>query len=127
MLNKQYGFNYKADEYTCKVCHTLLYHYYTDEPYTVKHTREKATHENSSYAPHKKPSHDAPTSHRNAAKLSKTNDWLLFFLCLFFGYLGIHKFAENKIGMGILYIFTFGLFCIGWFIDVANYFNRATN
>ena len=45
------------------------------------------------------------------------NKWVAFFLCLFFGIFGAHKFYEGKIGMGILYLFTFGLFGIGWFID----------
>ncbi len=44
------------------------------------------------------------------------NKWVSFFLCLFtvFG----HKFYEGKIGMGIVYIFTAGLFGIGWIIDL---------
>lgn len=45
------------------------------------------------------------------------NKWVAFLLCLFLGYFGIHKFYEGKVGMGIVYIFTFGLFGIGWFID----------
>lgn len=45
------------------------------------------------------------------------NKWVSFVLCLLLGYLGAHKFYEGKIGMGILYLFTFGLFGIGWFID----------
>ena len=45
------------------------------------------------------------------------NKWVAFLLCLFLGYLGAHKFYEGKIGMGILYLFTVGLFGIGWFID----------
>jgi hypothetical protein len=40
-----------------------------------------------------------------------------FILCLFFGGLGIHKFYEKKIVLGILYLFTFGLFGIGWLVD----------
>ena len=44
--------------------------------------------------------------------------WLSFFLCFFFGMFGAHKFYEGKIGMGILYIFTLGLFGIGWIIDL---------
>ena len=44
--------------------------------------------------------------------------WVAFFLCLFLGYLGIHKFYEGKIGMGILYLFTFGLFGIGALVDL---------
>ena len=46
------------------------------------------------------------------------NKWVAFFLCLFLGYIGAHKFYEGKIGMGILYIFTGGLFGIGWLIDI---------
>lgn len=43
--------------------------------------------------------------------------WLAFLLCFFLGIIGVHKFYEGKIGLGILYILTFGLFGIGWFID----------
>lgn len=45
------------------------------------------------------------------------NKWVAFLLCLFLGYIGAHKFYEGKIGMGILYLITFGLFSIGWIID----------
>ncbi len=38
-------------------------------------------------------------------------------LCIFLGWMGAHKFYEGKVGMGIIYLFTFGLFGIGWFID----------
>lgn len=46
------------------------------------------------------------------------NKWVAFFLCLFLGFLGAHKFYEGKSGMGILYLFTFGLFGIGCIIDL---------
>lgn len=46
------------------------------------------------------------------------NKWTAFFLCLFLGGIGAHKFYENKAGMGVLYIFTFGLFGIGWLVDL---------
>lgn len=45
------------------------------------------------------------------------NKWVSLILCIFLGYFGAHKFYEEKIGMGILYLFTMGLFGIGWFID----------
>lgn len=45
------------------------------------------------------------------------NKWGAFVLCFFLGYFGIHKFYEEKIGMGILYLFTMGLFGIGWLVD----------
>lgn len=46
------------------------------------------------------------------------NKWVAFFLCLFLGVFGIHKFYEGKKGMGILYLFTLGLFGLGWLIDL---------
>ena len=45
------------------------------------------------------------------------NKWVAFFLCLFLGYFGAHKFYEGKVGMGILYLLTAGLIGIGWLID----------
>ena len=46
------------------------------------------------------------------------NKWISLALCIFtiFG----HKFYEEKAGMGILYLFTFGLFGIGWIIDIIS-------
>ena len=35
----------------------------------------------------------------------------------FLGEFGVHKFMKKKIVMGILYLFTFGLFGIGWLVD----------
>ena len=39
-------------------------------------------------------------------------------LCVFAGTMGLHKFYEGKIGMGILYLFTFALFGVGWIVDI---------
>lgn len=44
--------------------------------------------------------------------------WVALLLCVFLGFLGAHKFYEGKAGLGILYILTAGLFCIGWIIDI---------
>lgn len=49
------------------------------------------------------------------------NKWAAFFLCLFLGEFGAHKFYEGKTGMGILYLFTLGLFGIGWIVDTISY------
>lgn len=48
------------------------------------------------------------------------NKWVAFFLCLFLGYLGAHKFYEGRVGLGILYLVTLGLFGIGWIIDTIS-------
>ena len=50
----------------------------------------------------------------------KPLNWLtLLLLCIFVGGAGIHRFYAGKIGTGILYLFTGGLFGIGWLIDLV--------
>ena len=41
-------------------------------------------------------------------------------LCIFLGGLGIHLFYLGRIGWGIVYLLTGGLFGIGWIYDVIN-------
>lgn len=45
------------------------------------------------------------------------NKWVALLLCIFLGWMGAHKFYEGKVGMGVIYLFTWGLFGFGWFID----------
>ena len=45
------------------------------------------------------------------------NKWVALLLCFFLGGIGAHKFYEGKIGMGVLYLFTLGLFGFGVIID----------
>ncbi len=40
-------------------------------------------------------------------------------LCIFLGWLGIHRFYLGYTGAGILYLLTGGLFGIGWLIDIV--------
>lgn len=44
------------------------------------------------------------------------NKWISLLLCIFT--ICGHKFYEGKFLMGIVYLFTVGLFGIGWFIDI---------
>ena len=39
-------------------------------------------------------------------------------LCIFLGYFGAHKFYEENTTMGLVYLLTGGLFCIGWIYDI---------
>ena len=52
-------------------------------------------------------------------------------LCLLLGWAGGHKFYQKKIGMGVLYLLTFGLLGIGWIGDVVTmcveYFGSKRN
>ena len=47
------------------------------------------------------------------------NKWVAFLLCLFFGPLGIHKFYEGRVLLGIVYLCTGGLFGIGMLFDLV--------
>ena len=50
--------------------------------------------------------------------MQSDKNWLAtLLLCLFLGGIGVHRFYVGKVGTGILYIFTFGLFGIGVLID----------
>lgn len=49
--------------------------------------------------------------------MKQCDKWISLLLCVFLGMFGGHKFYEGKIGLGILYIFTLGLFGIGIVVD----------
>ena len=45
-------------------------------------------------------------------------DWMTtLLLCLLCGGIGVHRYYVGKIGTGILYTLTFGLFGIGYLVD----------
>lgn len=44
--------------------------------------------------------------------------WIMFFLCLFGGIFGLHKFYKGQILWGIIYFFTLGIFLLGWAFDL---------
>ena len=52
------------------------------------------------------------------------NKYIALLLCIFLGVYGAHKFYEEKYGLGILYLFTAGLFLIGWIIDIVDLLRR---
>ncbi|MBE6588172.1 MAG: TM2 domain-containing protein [Ruminococcaceae bacterium] len=45
-------------------------------------------------------------------------------LCFFLGTIGAHKFYRKQFGWGIAYLFTGGLFMIGWVIDTVKLLMR---
>lgn len=50
------------------------------------------------------------------------NKWLSFFLALFLGWIGAHKFYEEKYFVGLFYALTGGFFGIGWLFDAITLF-----
>ncbi|MBQ8992528.1 MAG: NINE protein [Turicibacter sp.] len=54
------------------------------------------------------------------------NKWVALCLWLFLGLIGGHKFYEGKPGMGVLYLFTAGLFGIGWLVDLFSLLFKPT-
>ena len=41
-------------------------------------------------------------------------------LAVFLGWAGAYRFYKRQFGMGILYLFTVGLFCMGWIVDIID-------
>lgn len=50
-------------------------------------------------------------------EVSRRNRWVALLFCFLGGVIGLHRFYVGKIGTGILYLFTGGLFGIGIFVD----------
>lgn len=53
----------------------------------------------------------------NGAMARARSKWVALLLCIFLGVIGAHKFYEGKTVMGVIYLFSLGLFGIGVFID----------
>lgn len=60
---------------------------------------------------------NANTNVNNGHGYKLKNKWVALTLCILLGFFGAHKFYEGKAGLGVLYLFTCGLFGIGIIID----------
>lgn len=52
-------------------------------------------------------------------KVSKHWKWGIFALCLLLGFFGVHRFYLRKKITGFVYLFTLGLFGVGWIFDLV--------
>lgn len=58
-------------------------------------------------------------SPRNLGPASDYNRLTVFLLCLFLGWLGVHRFYVGRVGSGLLWLFTLGLFSVGMIYDLV--------
>lgn len=56
-----------------------------------------------------------PPKEKKELKVSKK----MMIATIFFGWLGVQRYASGQILLGIIYTFTFGLFGIGWIHDIV--------
>ncbi len=43
---------------------------------------------------------------------------MIVILTVMFGYLGIYRFYKGQFRLGLVYLFTYGFFGIGWIVDI---------
>jgi TM2 domain-containing membrane protein YozV len=60
-----------------------------------------------------------PSSPRELGPPSDKNRLTTLLLCIFGGFLGLHRFYVGRIGSGVLWFVTFGLFSVGWIYDLV--------
>lgn len=117
-----------ADLYTPDICPIPQLVPYASDPYTynVPGRYRPNLEDGHAYGVRKysEPHYSNPSrlGYRQAnTGLRANKNYTIYLLCLFFGgYLGLHYYYLGKIGKGVLYTCTAGLFMIGWIADILN-------
>lgn len=66
------------------------------------------------------------TSRYKTRRLRRKNKWISLALCALLGIVGAHKFYEERVGLGVLYLFTGGLLGIGMIVDLISLLCKPT-
>jgi TM2 domain-containing membrane protein YozV len=51
--------------------------------------------------------------------LSRKSWMVTLLLCIFLGFLGVHRFYVGKVGTGVIWLFTLGCYGVAWIIDIV--------
>lgn len=54
-----------------------------------------------------------------SVRISPKSGYVCLFLCIVLGWCGAHQFYVGRVGRGFAYMFTVGLFYIGWISDLT--------
>ncbi len=60
-----------------------------------------------------------PSSPRSLGPPSDKSRMTTLLLCVFGGFLGLHRFYVGRVWSGVLWFVTFGLFSVGWIYDLV--------
>lgn len=93
------------DAVICKNCGRQVEQLKSEQPQVVVNNTNNNTNTN------------VNRNYNGSGRYGAKNKWVALLLCFFLGGVGAHKFYEGKILLGLVYIFTAGLFGIGWFVD----------
>jgi len=86
----------------------------------VTRINQQQAEKKAAHPPEPIPQKKSPSYIDSRAPKKSSRNWLVtLFLCVFLGYFGAHQFYAGKKGLGVLYIFTLGLFMIGWLVDIV--------
>ncbi len=69
--------------------------------------------------PQKRTGRSLPSSPRTLGPPSNKSRMTTLLLCVFAGFLGLHRFYVGRIGSGALWLVTFGLLSVGWIYDLV--------
>lgn len=91
---------------------------YVDTKNIKKANKKQSTTAQSSFAENTTAAMESTTSVAPVRRVNEHNKTTALIMCIFGGWFGLHHFYTKNIGMGILYLLTVGLFCIGWWVDI---------
>lgn len=106
------GANQPPEAVKCEYCG--MYQDYRSKPQEAPQSAPQVVYEVHNH--YEQPTRSEPASQPQQVELSR-NRWIALLLCLFVGPAGGHRFYVGKIGTGIMYLFTGGLFGIGSIVD----------